>query len=144
MTPAPEQVMLRGRSPRALIVVRSERQHVPRDRVLGGGFGFLRRPLGPEGRVGVGTTAPAAFYAVRGNGGSSALRCSAADGALYHFREARNTALLVAGKSFRADLDAIDEGTVLVQPLEGLGGWCPRFVKIDFVVLRQHALLFCA
>jgi hypothetical protein len=92
----------------------------------------------------VSATASAAFYAIRRNRGTSPLRCSAANCALDDFRKARDAPLLVSGEPFSANLDAIDEGSVLVHPLEGLGRRCPRFVKIDFMILGQHALLFCA
>ena len=92
--------------------------------------------------MGMGAPAPAAFYAICWNGGSGALGCPAANGALDDLSEAGHAPLLVPGETFRANLDAIDEGTVLVQPFEGLSWWCPWFVKVDFVVLGQHALLF--
>jgi len=95
--------------------------------------------------MGVGTPASAAFHAVRRDGGPGAFRCPAANGGLHDLRETRHAPVLIARETIGADLDAIDEGAMLVDRLERFGGgWCPRFVKADIVVMGQHALLFCA
>jgi hypothetical protein len=113
--------------------------------VLDRSLSFLRRSLGTERRVGMGATAPAALHAIRGDSGSGPFRRPAANRGLHNLGETRDTFVLIARKPIRADFDAVDESPMLVETLERFGsGRCPRFVKIDFVVLGQHALLFSA
>jgi hypothetical protein len=109
------------------------------------GFGFLRRSLGTERRVGMSTTASAALYAVRRDRGPGALGRPASNRGLHDLSETGDASVLIARKTIRADLDAVDERPMLVGPFERVSsGWCPRFVKTDIVVLGQHALLFSA
>ena len=112
---------------------------------LGSGFGFMRRSLGTERRVGMGATAPAALYAVRRDGGPGAFRRPAANRGLHDLGETGDAPVLVARKSIRADLDAVDESPMLVGTFERFGSWrCPWFVKVHIMVLGQHTLLFSA
>ena len=108
-------------------------------------FRFLRRSLGAECRVGMGTAASAALYAVRRDGGPSAFGRPAANRGLHDLGKTGDAPVLIARKTIRADLDAVDERPMLIGAFERFGrGWCPRFVKTDIVVLGQHALLFSA
>ena len=112
---------------------------------LGSGFGFLCRSLGTERGVGVGATAPTAFHAIRRDSGAGALGRPAANRGLHDLGETGDAPVLIARKTIRADLDAVDECPMLIGTFERFGsGWCPRFVKTDIVVLGQHALLFSA
>jgi hypothetical protein len=112
---------------------------------LDSSFGFLCRSLGTKRGVGVGAAAPAAFHAIRRDGGAGALRRPAANRGLHDLGETGDAPVFVARETIRADLDAVDERLMLVGTFERCGrGWCPRFVKIDIVVLGQHALLFSA
>jgi hypothetical protein len=109
------------------------------------GFGFLCRSLSTQRRVGMGTTAPAAFHAISRDGGAGAFGRPAANRGLDDLRETGDAPVFISRKTLRTDLDAIDEGPVLVEALERFGsGRCPRFVKAHIVVLGQHALLFSA
>ena len=112
---------------------------------LGSGFGFLCRSLGTERRVSMGAAAPPAFHAVRRDGGAGALGRPAANRGLHDLGETGDAPVLVARKSIRADLDAVDESPMLVGTFERFGSWrCPWFVEVHIVVLGQHALLFSA
>ncbi len=108
-------------------------------------FGFLCRSLGTERRVGMGASTSAAFHAIRRDGGSGPFGRPAANRGLHNLGETRDALVLIARKTIRADLDAVNESPMLVETFERFGsGRCPRFVKIDIVVLGQHALLFSA
>ena len=112
---------------------------------LGAGFGFLCRSLGTERRVGMSATAAAALHAIRRDGRAGPFGRPAANRGLHDLGETGDTPVLIARKSIRADLDAVDESPMLVSTFERFGSWrCPWFVKVHIVVLGQHALLFSA
>ena len=112
---------------------------------LGSGFGFLCRTLGTERRVSMGTTAPPAFHTIRRDGSAGALGRPAANRGLHDLGETGDAPVLIARKTIRADLNAVDERPMLIGTFERFGrGWCPRFVKADIVVMGQLALLFSA
>jgi hypothetical protein len=71
--------------------------------------------LGAQRRVRVSATSAPAFRAIRRNSRTGSFRRPTADGATDDLRKARDPLILVARKSIGADLDAVNEGAMVIS-----------------------------
>jgi hypothetical protein len=106
--------------------------------------GFGCGTLGAQRSVRMRATAASALGTVRRDGGAGAFGGPAADGCADDLGEAIDAKLFIAGVAFGADFDALDERAMIVlAQLRPVGRRRVGWVKLKFLIERQHVLLFC-